>query len=642
MECPCVLKVAFTGTAASNIEGQTLHSAFGFSFDNKHYSLSDKSRDDKRAMLRNLRIVIIDEISMVKSDMLYQLDLRLQEVKEMVGVPFGGISLFVFGDMMQLRPVMGRFICEAPISQEFQTVHNIEPRWMMFMSVILETNHRQGKDKVYADLLNRVRVGKQTKEDMMLLRTRVRPANHQDLEKASLNIVCKRKDCARLNNKYLANLGETSVLTIKARHHHPTQKNYKPYIEPKEGAVGPTAFINELTLKFGSKVIIIHNIDTPDRLTNGQLGVLVDVIRTTKGEVDKLIVKLNSKNSGIQNRARFPGLAARYPECVFIERVTNQYSIRKRSGDVSSTASVIQFPIKLAFAITSHKIQGQTIPMPIKVALDIDSVFDDGQTHVILSRPQQIDKIYIVNGIDDSKIRTSAIGLAETERLAKLSLNANPTSWQSKSCDTMKVISMNCLGLNAHHRDIEADDIVKHGDIIHLIETSLLEGEHSPLALKTYECHLTSAGHGKGIATYYKSEKFHHKQDFKTTNMQITMFGSKYMDVINVYRSSNGNSADLLAKLIEMMDPETPTLITGDFNICFMKNERNRMSKGLIEEYGMKQLMTEPTHILGGHIDHVYWKDEHQQCKNPIIERYSPYYSDHDGVCITIQIKIED
>ena len=306
-------------TAASNIDGQTLHSSFGFSFDNKHYSLSDKIRDEKRAALRNLKIVIIDEISMVKSDMLYQLDVRLQEIMEKVGVPFGGVSVFAFGDMMQLRPVMGRFICEPPISQEFQTVHTIEPRWMMFCSVILETNHRQGEDKVYAELLNRVRVGKQTKEDMMLLRTRVRPANHPDLKNASLHIVCKRKDCARLNNEYLADLKENSVLTIRARHHHPTQKNYKPYIEPKEGAVGPTAFINELTLKLGSKVIIIHNIDVLDRLTNGQLGVLIDAIKTTKGEVDKLIVKLNTKNSGIQNRARFPGLAARYPECVFIE-----------------------------------------------------------------------------------------------------------------------------------------------------------------------------------------------------------------------------------------------------------------------------------------------------------------------------------
>ena len=76
VECPCVVKTAFTGTASSNIEGQTLHASFGFTFDNKHYSLSDKSRDQKRAALKNLKMVIIDEVSMVKSDMLYQLDLR--------------------------------------------------------------------------------------------------------------------------------------------------------------------------------------------------------------------------------------------------------------------------------------------------------------------------------------------------------------------------------------------------------------------------------------------------------------------------------------------------------------------------------------------------------------------------------------
>ena len=76
-ECPCVIKAAFTGTAATNIGGQTLHGAFGFAYDNKHYSLSDKIRDQRRAEMKNLKMVIIDEISMVKSDMLYQLDLRL-------------------------------------------------------------------------------------------------------------------------------------------------------------------------------------------------------------------------------------------------------------------------------------------------------------------------------------------------------------------------------------------------------------------------------------------------------------------------------------------------------------------------------------------------------------------------------------
>ena len=103
---------------------------------------------------------------MVKSDMLYQLDLKLQEIKERIGEIFGGVAIFAFGDMMQLKPCMGRYICDEPIGKEFKIVHTLEPRWMMFKPLILETNHRQGNDKPYAELLNRIRMGKQTEDDI--------------------------------------------------------------------------------------------------------------------------------------------------------------------------------------------------------------------------------------------------------------------------------------------------------------------------------------------------------------------------------------------------------------------------------------------------------------------------------------------
>merc|ERR1711888_575673 len=120
---------------------------------------------------------------------------------------------------------MGRYICDEPYNQEFHVVHAIDPRWKKFESLILEKNHRQGNDKDYADLLNRVRVGKQTKEDIAILSERVRPAKHPDLKEASLYIVCKRRDCARLNIEYLSKL-QGKAITVKARHHHPTQRNY--------------------------------------------------------------------------------------------------------------------------------------------------------------------------------------------------------------------------------------------------------------------------------------------------------------------------------------------------------------------------------------------------------------------------------
>ena len=172
MNCPYVIKTAFTGTAASNIDGQTLHSSFSFNFDNKYYSLSDKKRDEKRSLFKNLKIVIIDECSMVKSDMLYQLDLKLQELKEKVGIPFGGVAILMFGDMLQLRPVLGAFAFEMPTNPEFHATFQLENRWEMFKVINLEINHRQGKDKEYADILNRIRVGKMTEEDVIKIKTR--------------------------------------------------------------------------------------------------------------------------------------------------------------------------------------------------------------------------------------------------------------------------------------------------------------------------------------------------------------------------------------------------------------------------------------------------------------------------------------
>ena len=640
IESPCVIKAAFTGTAASNIEGQTLHGSFGFSFDNKHYSLSDKSRDQKRAAMKNLKLVIIDEISMVKGDMLYQLDLRLQEITEKVGAPFGGLSVIVLGDMMQLKPCMGRYICEEPLNPEFKITHHLAPRWEMFKPIILETNHRQGKDKQYAELLNRIRVGKQTEEDIATLRTRVRPKDHADLKSANLYIVCKRKACAEINESYLNSLGG-ELITIQAKHHHATQTKYKPYIEPKEGAVASTSFMDKLKVKIGGKIMIIHNIDTADGLTNGQMGELIHIVKTTKGEVDKLILKLANSKAGQKNRSQYPNLSSKFPNCVVIERVNLQYTLRKKGGEAGATANVIQFPLKLAFAITSHKIQGQTIPSPTKVVLDLNSIFEDAQAHVMLSRVQQLDQIYIMDSLDEGKIRTSPIGLRELHRLKENSINENPTPWLKPDKDSIKVASLNCAGLKPHFADIQADEHLLQADIIHLIETSLDDTEIEEYTLPGYNSHFINVGNGKGIATFYKPEVVKPEQDLKDKNIQITKFTSSNLDVINTYRSSNGHSVELLNTLIGMLPEKKAVVITGDFNICYQMNRTNRLIQGL-ETHGFKQLVHEATQIRGRHIDHAYWRDLDGIWTEPVVDRYSPYYSDHDGIGLTITKKNEE
>ena len=219
VDCPCVVITSFCGTAAANVDGQTLHSAFGFSFSTQHRSLHDKARDLRRAVLRYLKLVIIDEVSMVDSGLLYKLDMRLQEITQKME-PFGGIAVLAFGDLMQLPPVMGRNVFEEPLNDEFLLTHRIKPRWTMFQSILLERNHRQGKDKSYAELLNRIRINEQTEEDLRTLERRVRPKNHPDVKDAGLFITALR-DKADIVNVQIINKLKGKALKLKAVLHHP-------------------------------------------------------------------------------------------------------------------------------------------------------------------------------------------------------------------------------------------------------------------------------------------------------------------------------------------------------------------------------------------------------------------------------------
>ena len=162
-----------------------------------------------------------------------------------------------------------------------------------------------------------------------------------------MHIVPVRKSCSKYNSEYLVSLKGKNV-TLKAIHYHITKKTYKPFIEMKEGAIGTTSFIDEIKVKLGAKIILIHNIDTGDGLANGQLGILADIIYTTDGKPDKLIFNLQKSGIGLQNRKRFPNIARKFPHSVIIEKVSISYSIRKKGGIVGSTAT--QFPMKLANA----------------------------------------------------------------------------------------------------------------------------------------------------------------------------------------------------------------------------------------------------------------------------------------------------
>ena len=297
-ECPYVIRAAPTGMAASDIEGVTLHSAIKLNFGTNYTPLGDKNREVLRNRFKNVQVLIIDEFSMVKSDQLYQIHQRLCEIKQSL-LPFAGLSVILFGDLMQLKPIRGSYIFEMPKNEKYRQIYDILPLWKMFDTVELEENHRQGDDKQYANLLNRLRFKTKNEkllpEDLKLLNSRVRPCGN---EEEIIKIFGKNQSVNTENAKELAEV-KGPLFTIAAIH-VPKRKSIKINFD---GTIEDTAFLDQLQLKEGARVILIHNINTSDGLTNGAQGTLINIL-SSLGKVRYLLIKFDNLNIGKCQRDR--------------------------------------------------------------------------------------------------------------------------------------------------------------------------------------------------------------------------------------------------------------------------------------------------------------------------------------------------
>ena len=198
-----------------------------------------------------------------------------------------------------------------------------------------------------------------------------------------------------------------------------------------------------------------------------------------------------------------PKLAAKYPKAVFIKRMKIPYTIGKKSGDIGSTATVIQFPVRLSYAMTAHKIQGKTIAAPATVAMDIKTVWEPAQAYVMLSRVQSIEQLYIVGELKPEKIYTKKAAEDELKRLESISINRNPGPWESEEGKAIKIASLNCAGFVAHKEDIKIDKKLLNGHLINLLETSIpLHFDNAGLQLSGKKSKFLNVGKGKGIAAF--------------------------------------------------------------------------------------------------------------------------------------------
>ena len=551
--------------------------------------------------------------------MLYLLDLRLREIKQVNDVPFGGVSIFFFGDILQLRPVCSAYIFEEPINENFKLAHLVASLWSKFKIVLLKTNHRQGEDKLYADLLNRVRIGEIKEEDIQALQKRVRRENDPDIPKDALVVTCTNKEVNRINEERLE-----AIDNIEYKNESLNQKNSKKLFQPKtdsSGAVSGTPLQKTLRLKIGAKVMLTYNLDTCDCLTNGAFGEVVGFSFNANGGMKEIHVHFYNSDCGKNMLKKFINLQEKYPgkNVVPIKPIEFTYSLSKKSSNGVSNASIIQFPLRLAFASTAHKVQGLTVKKPNCLVVDLRSVRESAQAYVILSRVQAISQLYILESVSEEKITASITALSELKRMEKVAINLQIVNKTS-------IVSCNIRSFqkNFHHL-ISAKDSCR-ALVLCLQETWIIPCTKNDYWVSGWIQHNNSVGRGKGIATLYKLP-FSFHLDVKRPHYQLTKLTSLNIDVINVYRSTDTDTKMFLTDIKKIIS-DKKTLIIGDFNLCFLSETHHEIFQ-FLESWGFHQLVKHPTHIKGRMIDLAFIKSYMEEENYKLLQQ-SPFFTDHD------------
>ena len=475
-----------------------------------------------------------------------------------------------------------------------------------------------------------------TEEDVLALKGRVFPVKSKEVQGSDLYIAPFKVEVNKWNKEHLNEI-KSELFTIPAEHRNALQKNYTPFIDAKDGAIGNTGFVDQLELKIGAPIMVIHNIDTSDGLCNGALGILVDVVKNNKNEIHQLVVDMKDSSSGRRNTASYPSITKGVLGRVVLEKVTLDYPLRKRGGKGGATATLVQFPVKLAFGVTGHKMQGGTVPPPAKVALNLKKLLPDpcAWAYVSLSRVKELKQIHIVDSFNPEKIRCSADALDELQRLEKISQNSNPSAWWSKD-DAIRIATLNCRGLQAHVDDMNNDHFLKQAIVINLLETSLDQEQQGPATLlKDHNAHFYSVGQGKGIATFVQAGHSDIVPSGEHIHVlcQIIKMSSPELDIFAVYKSQGYSCRELVKRMADLIDSSKSTYVAGDMNI---DNAKDDSLAAEMSSLGFRSMVNAATYVKGSHLDHAYFRDT-EEIWQITVERFSPFYTDHDMIAAVLK-----
>lgn len=255
----------------------------------------------------------------------------------------------------------------------------IDTLWKKCYVILLKTNHRQGEDHQYADLLNRIRIGKHTDMDTALLESRIYARNSPDLPENALLITGTNKIVSTVNTAKLNQL-PAELIALHATVTSRTRGKFIPKLDAA-GMVKNTHLQFCLQLKIAAKVMLTYNIDVVDNLTNGTLGEVIGFQKDQGSKVKYVLVKFHNEDSGRDRRKslnfdrQYPGMNA-----TAIDLLEFEFKLREANA---STATAINFRLTLAWATTAHKIQGHTVKKPDQLILDLDCWLQPAMIYVM-------------------------------------------------------------------------------------------------------------------------------------------------------------------------------------------------------------------------------------------------------------------
>jgi len=416
-----VAVTASTGLAACNIGGVTLHSFAGIGLGKEPVEdLVKKIRRNQKAKQRWMRtkVLIMDEVSMVDGDLFDKLESIARTIRNN-GRPFGGIQLVITGDFFQLPPVpeSGR---QAKFAFDAGT-------WTTSIEHTIGLHHvfRQ-KDPVFANMLNEMREGRLTQDSILKFKQLERPLPKGDESVEATELFPTRQEVDRANTTRMQQL-HGNVFLFEARDGG-TITNKEQRDRLLQSCMVPA----QIHLKKGAQVMLVKNMD--DTLVNGSLGKITgfmteqmfnvykeDEEAFLEGGPSEAAIKTEMMKSslGVNSNQVYPVVRFAIADGTTRDLLCKRedWKIELPNGEVQASRS--QIPLILAWALSIHKAQGQTLE---RVRVDLGRVFEKGQAYVALSRATSMAGLQILRFdprkvIAHEKVRTFYAGLSRAEQV---------------------------------------------------------------------------------------------------------------------------------------------------------------------------------------------------------------------------------